>query len=416
MSRTARRGRVRSLIDGIRQGTTAGERRRLAGMIGFILLLNVGGWAIVAVVTPDRYSIGNGTFGVGTGVLAYTLGMRHAFDADHIAAIDNTTRKLMSERKRPLSVGFWFSLGHSSVVFGLCLLLAFGVRSLVGPVADDSSGLHHYTNLFGTSISGTFLYLIAIFNIIVLVGILRMFLGLRRGEYNEALLEEHLDKRGLINRLLGRVMRSISRPGQMYPIGFLFGLGFDTATEVALLVVASTSALGGLPWYAIVSLPILFAAGMSLFDTIDGTFMNFAYEWAFSQPVRKLYYNITITGLSIAVALLIGSVELLGLLGQELNLNGWFWTTMADTNINTLGFIIVGLFVVTWAVALTVWRFGRVEERWSAGLQSSAVANGEVGSETEASAGNGIAGSPETAETTAVISTATAVGEVTMAP
>jgi high-affinity nickel-transport protein len=341
-------------------------------MLLFIAVLTVGGWFIViALVAPDHYSLGaSGTFTVGIGLTAYTLGMRHAFDADHIAAIDNTTRKLMAEGKRPLSVGFWFSLGHSSVVFLLALLLSLGLKALVGPVKNDDSGLHHYTGLIGTTVSGVFLYLIAGINVVILWGILKIFRRMRKGDFDEAALEEQLNNRGLMNRILGRVMKAVTRPWQMYPVGLLFGLGFDTATEVALLVLASSSALAGLPWYAILSLPVLFAAGMSLFDTLDGSFMNFAYGWAFSKPVRKVFYNLTITGLSVAVALLIGTVELLGLLSQQLELSGRFWVDMQNADINMLGFIIVGLFFATWIVALAVWKFGRIEEKWSKGLAS----------------------------------------------
>jgi high-affinity nickel-transport protein len=365
----------------IRAALTPAEWRRVIGMLAFILLLTVAGWFTIAVlVAPNHYAMGaaagSGTFGVGIGLTAYTLGMRHAFDADHIAAIDNTTRKLMGEGKRPLSVGFWFSLGHSSVVFALALLLSLGVKALVGPVKNDDSGLHHYTGLIGTTVSGTFLYLIAAVNLVILWGILKVFRRMRRGEFDEAALEEHLNNRGLMNRILGRTMRSVTRPWQMYPIGILFGLGFDTATEVALLVLASSSALAGLPWYAILALPVLFAAGMSLFDTIDGSFMNFAYGWAFSQPVRKVYYNLTITGLSVAVALIIGTVELLGLLGRQLNFTGAFWTWIGGIDINLLGFIIVGLFFATWIIALTVWKLGRIEERWTAHLAPDGEAAG----------------------------------------
>ena len=186
--------------------------------------------------------------------------------------------------------------------------------------------------------------------------------------WDEAALEEQLNNRGLMNRIFGRLMKSISKPWQMYPVGVLFGLGFDTATEVALLVIASTSALAGLPWYAILSLPLLFAAGMSLFDTLDGSFMNFAYGWAFSKPVRKVFYNITITGLSVAVALVIGTIELAGLFAQKLNAHGAIWAWVEHVNINTLGFIIVGMFAATWALALAIWRFGRIEQRWNARL------------------------------------------------
>ncbi|HEV2345576.1 MAG TPA: HoxN/HupN/NixA family nickel/cobalt transporter [Actinocrinis sp.] len=357
-----------------RSALRPGEWYRLSGMAGFILLLHVVGWGIVASIASSHYRLGSTAFGVGTGLTAYTLGMRHAFDADHIAAIDNTTRKLMSQAemseaqmpqsKRPLSVGFWFSLGHSSVVFGLSLLLAMGVKALVGPVKDGNAPLHHYAGLIGTTVSGGFLYVIAAVNAVIFWGILKVFRAMRRGEFDETALEEHLNNRGLLNRILGRVMRAIRKPWQMYPVGLLFGLGFDTATEVAFLVLASSTALAGLPWYAILSLPVLFAAGMSLLDTIDGSFMNFAYGWAFANPVRKVYYNLTITGLSVAVALIVGTVELLGLLAQQLNFTGAFWTWIAGLNLNTVGFVIVGLFVATWVVALAVWRFGRIEERW----------------------------------------------------
>jgi high-affinity nickel-transport protein len=348
---------------------TGAEWARLGGMFAVIAGLNFVGWFVVGVlVAPHHYQLGTKVFGVGLGLTAYTLGMRHAFDVDHIAAIDNTTRKLMSEGKRPLSVGYWFSLGHSSIVFALALLLSVGVKAIVGPIKDDGSSLHHYTGLIGTSISGGFLYLIAVVNIVILVGVLKVFREMRRGTYDEAALEEQLQNRGFMNRILGPMLRSVTKPWQMYPIVILFGLGFDTATEVALLVIASSSAAAGLPWYAILSLPVLFAAGMSLFDTLDGTFMNFAYGWAFSKPVRKVYYNITVTGLSVAVALIIGSIELLGLLSEQLDLSGSFWTGMQNANLNTLGFVVVGLFTGTWAIAFGVWKFCHIEEKWNAGL------------------------------------------------
>lgn len=335
-------------------------------MVAVIAALHLVGWiTLVLIVGPERFSLGGKAFGVGVGLTAYTLGMRHAFDADHIAAIDNTTRKLMSDGQRPLAVGFFFSLGHSTVVFALALLLATGVRAVAGPVEDDSSALHHYTGLIGTSVSGVFLYLIAILNVIVLVGILRVFWRLRRGEYDETELERQLQNRGLVNRFLGRFTTSITKSWHLYPVGLLFGLGFDTATEIALLVLAGTSAAAGLPWYAILCLPVLFTAGMCLLDTIDGSFVNFAYGWAFASPVRKIYYNITITGLSVAVALLIGTVELLGLFADQLGWRGPFWRWLGGLDLNTVGFVIVGMFAATWAVALLVWRYARIEEKWS---------------------------------------------------
>jgi high-affinity nickel-transport protein len=349
----------------IRRGLTRQEWSRVGGMAATILALNVVGWAMLAAALGGHYQISKTQlFGWGTGILAYTLGMRHAFDADHIAAIDNTTRKLVNERKRPLSVGFFFSLGHSSVVFILAVLLNFGIRGLDHQLKSSSSALEHTTNIIGTSVSGFFLFLIAALNVVVLFGIVKVFRQMRGGAYDEAALEEQLNNRGLMMRFLRPLANRVDTPWKMYPIGFLFGLGFDTATEVALLVLAGTAVVGGLPFYAILSLPILFAAGMSLFDTLDGCFMNFAYDWAFARPVRKVFYNLTITSLSVFVAFFIGAVEIIGLLGQEGHLGGPVWSFLEHFNINSAGLFIVGVFVVTWAVALGVWHFGRIEQKW----------------------------------------------------
>jgi high-affinity nickel-transport protein len=349
----------------VRAALSPSEWARMSGMTGAVVALHVAGFAMLAAAAGGHYHINKTElFGFGTGILAYTLGMRHAFDADHIAAIDNTTRKLVNDGKRPLSVGFFFSLGHSSVVFVLALLLNFGIRALDEQVKNSASQLQHTTNVIGTLVSGFFLFLIAAMNVIILAGILRVFREMRAGRFDDAELERQLSNRGLMNRFLGPLARRIDTPWKMYPIGFLFGLGFDTATEVALLVLAGTAVVSGLPFYAVLSLPILFAAGMSLFDTADGCFMNFAYDWAFARPVRKVYYNITITGLSVFVAVFIGAVEVLGLLGQEGSLTGPGWSWLENFNINTAGFIIVGVFVLTWAIALAAWRFGRLEQRW----------------------------------------------------
>jgi high-affinity nickel-transport protein len=270
----------------------------------------------------------------------------------------------MAEGKRPLSVGFWFSLGHSSVVFGLAVGMTVAAKAVFSATTNQHSALQGFGGFFGTLISGSFLYLIALLNLVVLVGIVKVFIGMRKGHFSDEELEQQLNSRGMMYRFFGKLMKAIKSPWQMYPVGVLFGLGFDTATEIALLVIAATVATAGLPWYAILCLPILFAAGMSLLDTIDGSFMNFAYGWAFAKPVRKVYYNITITGLSVAVAFLIGTIEILGLVATELHLKGAFWHSAAHFNINVAGFIIVGLFVAVWALALGVWRFGRVEHRW----------------------------------------------------
>jgi high-affinity nickel-transport protein len=351
---------------------TPAEWRRAAALFAVILGLHVLGFGLLFVfVVPGHFTVGagSGVFGVGIGITAYTLGMRHAFDADHIGAIDNTTRKLMTDGQRPLSVGFFFSLGHSSIVFALAALFALGVKGLSGDVSDDSSTLHQVTGVIGPSVSGGFLILIGIINLVILAGIVKVFRRMRHGEFDEAALEEQLNNRGLMNRFLGRATRAVKKPWHMYPLGVLFGLGFDTATEVALLATAGAAATGGLPFYAILCLPILFAAGMSLLDTIDGAFMNFAYGWAFSRPVRKVFYNIIITALSVAVALLIGTIEALQVLSDRFDLTGGVWDWLNSLDFNLVGYVIVGLFVVTWAIALSVWRFGNIEEKWSAQLQ-----------------------------------------------
>jgi high-affinity nickel-transport protein len=364
--------------DSAKGALTPSEWMRAGGMAGFIVGLHLLGFTLLVIGAANHYHLdAKTTFGIGTGTLAYTLGMRHAFDADHISAIDNTTRKLMAEGKRPLSVGFFFSLGHSSVVFILAVLLNFGIRALNQGVKNDSSGLHHYTGLIGTAVSGTFLYIIAILNIVILVSIVRIFLDMRRGLYDHEEMERQLNARGMMNRFFGPLARRIDTPWKMYPIGFLFGLGFDTATEVALLVLAGSAVVGGLPFWAVLSLPILFAAGMSLLDTADGVFMNFAYGWAFFNPIRKVYYNITITGLSVGVAFVIGTIELLSVLQGQLNLNGGLWSFAANFNINHAGFIIVGVFVITWAVALSIWRFGRIEARWEQHANQARAARAE---------------------------------------
>ncbi len=372
-----RGGRLRTIQDSL----TPREWTRVGAMAAVVVGLYVAGFVMLSAAIPHHYRLSSKeVFGLGTGVLALTLGMRHAFDADHIAAIDNTTRKLMSEGKRPLSVGFFFSLGHSSIVFFMAVLLNFGIRSLDQQVKNGSSGLHTVTNIVGTGISGFFLYLIAALNVVILVSIVRVFMEMRKGRFDDEELEEQLNKRGLMNRFFGPLARRIDAPWKMYPIGVLFGLGFDTATEVALLVISGTAVASGLPFYAILSLPILFAAGMSLFDTIDGCFMNFAYGWAFARPIRKVYYNIIITGLSVAAAFLIGTIELLGLLPSEIDLHGAFWNFMANFNINVAGFIIVGMFAVTWLVALSVWRFGRIEHRWdTAAMRARQLEGSESG-------------------------------------
>jgi high-affinity nickel-transport protein len=354
------------------------EWRRLGAMFGFITLLHVVGFTLLILAATGHHHVdGKTTFGIGTGILAYTLGMRHAFDADHIAAIDNTTRKLMGEGQRPMGVGFFFSLGHSSVVFALTCLLGIGINSVGAGLENENSGLHKWGGLVGTSVSGGFLYLIAALNAIVLVGILKVFIEMRRGQYDDDQLEEHLQQRGLMMRFFGPLARSIDTSWKMYPLGVLFGVGFDTVSEIAFLVLAGSSVAAGLPFWALLSLPILFAAGMSLLDTIDGSFMNFAYGWAFSKPIRKVYYNVAITGFSVAVAFFIGTLELCQVLADQLDLTGGFWRFASSFDLNTAGYWIVGTFVVVWAAAIAVWKYGRVEARWESAAARSRAARGE---------------------------------------
>lgn len=359
----------------------AHDRRSLWSMSATVVLLHVVGFGVLfAAIAPRHYALGGGhpVFTVGVGVLAYTFGLRHAFDADHIAAIDNATRKLVADNQvaeaageqpnKPLSLGFWFSLGHSTIVFVLSFLLSIGVRALVGPVESNTSTLHTITSVIGPSVSGGFLWLLGILNLAALLGIVSVFRKMRTGEFSEDELEKHLDSRGFMNRFLGPLTRSIRKPWHIYPVGVLFGLGFDTATEVGLLVLAGGAAAFNLPFYAILVLPILFAAGMSLADTADGVFMNAAYGWAFARPVRKVFYNLTITSLSVVVALVIGTIELVGVFADRFNITSGPLAAVANINLDYAGYGIVGLFVLVWACALLIWRFGRIEERWSANL------------------------------------------------
>lgn len=358
-----------------RRNLSRADRASLVGMYSFIVALHLLGFIVLfTFVVPNNYELGGDhpVFTIGVGILAYTLGLRHAFDADHIAAVDNTTRKLIADNlesgrdKKPLSVGFWFSLGHSTIVFTLSLLLAVGLRALVGPVEDEDSMLHTITGMVGPSVSGVFLWAIGILDLAALLGIVKVYREMRQGRFDEAALERHLDSRGFMNRFLGGLTKSVPKPWHIYPIGVLFGLGFDTATEVGLLVLAGGAAAFDLPFYAILVLPILFAAGMCLMDTTDGKFMNYAYGWAFAKPVRKIFYNLTITSLSVAVALIIGTIELIGVLVDRLSINSGPLAAIADFDLDHVGYAVVALFVCSWLAALAVWKFGNIEQRWSA--------------------------------------------------
>ena len=349
---------------------TREELPRLLAMFGFIAALHVIGWGLfvhynsIPLIHNTRGS-NNKLVYAGAGALAYTFGLRHAFDADHISAVDDTTRYLLQKGKKPLAVGFFFSLGHSTVVFTFVTALAV--------VAAKAKGFQHAFQgtggIIGTVVSGLFLYLIAALNLAVLRGIILVWRQAKRGEYQVEELDALLAQRGFMNRIFkGRYNRFINNSWQMYPVGLLFGLGFDTATQVGLIAIAgSTAVAGGLPPLSIIALPILFAAGMSLMDTIDGVFMSKAYSWAFVHPIRKIYYNITTTGLSIFVAVVVGTIEILGLVADRLNLTGQPWDFLTGIDINVVGRFIVGIFLAVWIGAILNWKLRHLDDRYGDG-------------------------------------------------
>jgi nickel/cobalt transporter (NiCoT) family protein len=366
--------RMRQLVRQSFGAMTPIERTRVLAMFASILALHVLGFAVFAVyVLPAHYK----AFGIGLSLTAYTLGLRHAFDADHISAIDNTTRKVIGERQgtsrpRPFAFGYFFSLGHSTIVVVIGVGIIVAEKAVLPAVTHSNSSLESFGGTFGTIVSAAFLFLIGLLNLVVLAGIVRVFRSMRRGEYDEAELERQLENRGFFYRFFGKWMKAIDKEWQMYPVGVVFGMGFDTATEVALLSSTALLASQHIPWQAIIALPILFTAGMALMDTADGVFMNVAYGWAFFNPVRKVYYNLAITGLSVAICFFIGGIETLSLVPLEIHgisQTSGFWGFMYNFNINTAGFVIVGMFVVTWVAAMLVWRYGRIEEKWGQRLR-----------------------------------------------
>ncbi|HEU5213816.1 MAG TPA: HoxN/HupN/NixA family nickel/cobalt transporter [Gaiellaceae bacterium] len=341
---------------------TRAEWLRLSGFGAVVVFLHLLGWGLFLF-----YARGNPAL-AGLGTLAYTFGLRHAFDADHIAAVDNTTRKFLQDGKRSMGVGFFFSLGHSTIVFALAAGLAVAARTVNSRIPS----FEDYGSSIGTSVSGTFLLLIGVLNLVVLLDILGVFRQMKRGVYNEQRLEEALQSQGLMSRFfLRRVGDHIDASWKMYPLGILFGLGFDTATEIGLLAIAAGVATHQVPLLAVISLPLIFAAGMSLMDTADGAFMSQAYGWAFSNPVRRVYYNITVTSLSVAVALLIGMIELLQVTAAKLSLEGAFWSFLDGLDFGHLGYVVVVMFVATWAFSAIVWKTRRIEARWGRMLDRS---------------------------------------------
>jgi high-affinity nickel-transport protein len=329
---------------------------RLAGFYAFIAVLHVAGWGLYLHYASHHASL------VGLGLVAYLFGLRHAFDADHIAAVDDTVRFLLQKGQRPLGVGFFFSLGHSTVV----LALAIGIAFAAAAVTTGLPALKGAGTLIGTGVSGAFLWIIGILNLLVLLDLLSVWRQSRASAHSHAHLDALLQKRGLLNRLFGgRLQRLMNHSWQMYPLGLLFGLGFDTASEVGLLAMTAGASAGDLPVPAVLCLPILFAAGMTVMDTTDGVLMCKAYDWALMNPLRKIFYNVTTTGLSVGVALVIGSIELAQVAIGTLNLKGPLAESIADLNFGALGYIVVGLFLLAWGLSVAVWKFGRIEQRFS---------------------------------------------------
>ncbi len=355
---------VRSLIE---RSFDPGERRRLGGFFGLVGLLHLGGWGLLLL-----YGAGHPAL-LALGGLAYTFGLRHAFDADHISAIDNTTRKLLQSGRKPVGVGFFFSLGHSTVVFLIAVALGLAVKWIVQGVVSGHGELRTAGGAVGTLVSGSFLILIGVFNLVILLEIVRVYRNMHAGRYDRDGLEHELLSGGVMTRLFGRIFRVINHSWQMYPVGFLFGLGFDTASEVALLAISAGAAAQGVPFGTLIALPLIFAAGMSLMDTLDGAFMSKAYSWAFASPIRKVYYNLTVTALSVFVALFVGAVELVQILIQMLGLHGPVFDAIANFDfMGKIGYVIVAAFVATWIAAFAFYKVRRIDERWSATIDKVA--------------------------------------------
>jgi len=338
---------------------TPGLRAKVIGVYAILLAVNAALW-IVALLTSAQYPVF-----LALGATAYALGLRHAVDADHIAAIDNVTRKLMQERKRPVGVGLFFSLGHSTVVFIIAVLVGLGATFISNGISNGDSPLETTAGLIGTSVSAFFLLAMAAINLVILVEIVRAFRGVTRGgAYNEEDVDEYLNKRGVFARIFRGLFKTVDTSWKMYPVGFLFGLGFDTATEIGLFVLAGSVGTLHVPAYSAVLLPLLFTAGMCLADTTDGVMMLGAYGWAFVKPIRKLFYNMTITLISVLVALIIGAIEVLGIVGGRFDLRGPFWDFLGAIGENSgwVGAGIIGIFILSWLLSTLIYRINRYDD------------------------------------------------------
>jgi high-affinity nickel-transport protein len=338
-------------------GLSRGEKVRIVAIYGVIIAVTVFGFLM-------SFAIGRVAIVLaGLGIVSYVFGLRHGVDADHIAAIDNTTRKLMQEKKRPLAVGTWFSLGHSTVVVGLIVALVFATRAVSASVPE----LRAAGSLFGTLISGGFLWVIGLINVLIVVGVYRIFKAMKESEADQAELDRLMENRGFMNRYFHSLFKVVKKPWQIYPIGVLFGLGFDTATEVALIAISvGVGVSTGIPLYYVLFLPLLFTCGMVLVDTTDGVLMRVAYGWAFLNPLRKVYYNLTVTIISVMVAWVVGTVELLQVVSTELGLSGGFWLWVNGLDFETIGYGVVAIFLVSWLVSMAYWRINGFEEKYSA--------------------------------------------------
>jgi high-affinity nickel-transport protein len=334
-------------------GLSQSEKIKIIILYLLIVLATVSGFIASTII--GRLSV----LLAGLGVITYVFGLRHGVDADHIAAIDNTTRKLMQENQHPFTVGLWFSLGHSTIVVGLIVALVYATRTIIGHVPILESG----GAIIGTTISGLFLWLMAIVNMVIVLSIYRIFRELRNGKLNQAELESLLDNRGFLNRYFRPLFKIVKRAWQIYPIGVLFGLGFDTATEIALIAISvGIGVSSSVPVWMILVLPFMFTCGMILVDTTDGLTMRVAYGWAFLNPIRKIYYNLTVTVISVLVALAIGTAELLQVIANELKLTGAFWNLLSDLDFETIGFGIIIIFLASWLLSVAVWKYRRFDE------------------------------------------------------
>ncbi len=350
----------------------------LLGVLGTVAALHVIGWGLFIHYNsmPQFHAIADANHTLiyaGAGALAYSFGLRHAFDADHISAIDDTTRLMLAKGKKPMGVGLFFSLGHSTIVLALSIGIAFAAKQAV----KFQHNFAQTGGIIGASVSAFFLYLVGILNLIILVGIIKVWRQAKSGKFSHEHLNQLLNERGLFNRIFrGLFKKGFDHSWQLYPIGVLFGLGFDTATEVGLLGLSATAAIGTvggtLPPLAIIALPFIFAAGMSLMDSLDGIFMTKAYAWAFTSPLRKIYYNLTTTGISIFVAMVIGTVELVGVLADKTSIAKYQpFTWIASIKLNQVGYWIIASFIATWIGSVLIWKFGRYEERFSSGIQET---------------------------------------------